>query len=205
MKEVRRIRKKQNGATPIFWLFLIFFLVMIGATGFAAWYKRMTEEKGPGWFADWLQSWMSQPAPTPLMTPTPESSPPANASVAPTVQPTDRQKQVVLSVTYKPEVVREGEKQKLTFQIKNETGEVLTIKEAKINWYWDQGQGFSLAEQQEIAGSDPRWLAPKVPEWSTKTVFQETTTASGRGAWRGEITVFTNLKNLTVTVTHTVQ
>lgn len=120
-------------------------------------------------------------------------------------QPTVQQKQVVLNVTYKPEVVTEGQKQKLTFQIKNETGEVLIIKEAKINWYWNQGQGFSLAEREQISGNDPRWLSPDVPAWSTKTVLQETTTASGRGVWRGEITVYTNLKNLTATVIHTVE
>lgn len=194
-----KIKKRQKGSVPIPWLFLIFFLAAIGASGFSAWYNRMTKEKGPGWFADWLQSWISQPAPTPLMTEEEFAPSPT------TVQPTVRQKQVVLNVTFKPEVVSEGQKQKLTFQIKNETGEVLIIKEAKINWYWNQGQGFSLAEQEQIAGNDSRWLAPKVPEWSTKTILQETTTASGRGVWRGEITVFTNLKNLTAEVTHTVQ
>ena len=203
------MKKGQKGSTIIPWLFLIFFLAAIGATGFAAWYNRMTKEKDPGWFAVWLQNWISQPVPTPPMTePEPESQPATEeepASAPTTIQPTIQQKQVVLSVTYKPERVAEGEKQKLTFQIKNETGEVLIIKEGKINWYWDQGQGFVLAEQEQIPGNDPRWSAPKVPEWSTKTVLQETTTASGRGVWRGEITVFTNLKNLTATVTHTVQ
>lgn len=203
------MKKRQKGSAAIPWLFLIFFLAAIGATGFSAWYNRMTKEKGPGWFTDWLQNWISQPTPTPLMTePVPESQPMAEEETVSTptaIQPTVRQKQVVLSVTFKPETVYEGQKQKLTFQIKNETGEVLTIKEAKINWFWDQGQGFSLTEQEQIPGNDPRWLAPKVPEWSTKTVLQETTTASGRGVWRGEITIFTNLKNLTATITHTVE
>jgi len=205
------MKKGQKGATSLPWFFLIFFLAMIGASGFMAWYKRMSEEKDPGWFAVWLQNWISQPAPTPVTTqPMPESPPPAEEAaevtpISPTSQPTIRQKQVILNVTFKPEVVTAGQKQKLTFQIKNETGEVLIIKEAKIKWYWDQGQGFVLAEQEQIAGNDPRWLAPKVPEWSTKTVLQETTTASGRGVWQGEITVYTNLKNLTATITHTVR
>ncbi len=196
------MKKDQGGFTAVFWLLIILFLFIIGATGFMAWYNRMNEEKGPGWFAVWLENWVNQPTPSPAFTgPSLQPEPTVEESNRPTAQ----QENLVLSVTFKPEVIREGEKQKLTFQIKNETQWVLIIKEAKIDWYYNPGQGFYLAEQQPLAGSDLRWLATKVPAGLTKTVYQETTTGSGRGQWRGEITVVTNLKNLTAQVTHTIQ
>lgn len=132
------------------------------------------------------------------------SSPTATASPLPTPTPIPSTP-AVLNASFLPEIVAQGEEQKLILEIKNDSGKVLLIEGARIDWYWDPGSGFYLAEQQNISGADPHWSTTKVPAYSTESVYFESSKASGAGLWRGEIMVFTNLGDLRANVSHRIK
>lgn len=133
----------------------------------------------------------------------PTETQPSESVITPTSA--SQEEYTVLSPTFEPEVANEGDPQKLAMKITNQTSKPLIIKEAKIDWYYNPGSGFYLAEKQTIGDDDPHWLATKVPAWSTKTVYMETSKSSGKGKWQGKVTVTTSLGVLNAEVVHIIQ
>lgn len=115
------------------------------------------------------------------------------------------EKPPTLNATFLPETIIEGQPQTIRFEMKNNAQRTLVIQGATIRWYWDQGQGFVLSEVQAIPKMNEHWITTEVPASVTRAVYIETSNGSGRGQWRGEVLVSTNLGDLTGTILHTIQ